>query len=38
MGLVSRWTRTPTLGEQVTLPPFLEPRRAEIEANLTPID
>jgi glyoxalase family protein len=26
------------LGEQVTLPPFLEPRRAEIEANLTPLD
>jgi len=26
------------LGEQVTLPPFLEPQRAKIEANLTPID
>ena len=26
------------LGEQVVLPPFLEPRRAEIVANLTPID
>ncbi len=27
-----------TLGEQVVLAPFLEPRRAEIVANLTPID
>lgn len=27
-----------TLGEQVALPPFLEPRRAEIVANLKPID
>ena len=27
-----------TLGEQVVLPPFLEPRRAEIVANLKPID
>jgi len=27
-----------TLGERVTLPPFLEPRRAEIVANLKPID
>jgi glyoxalase family protein len=27
-----------TLGEQVALPPFLEPRRAEIVANLEPID
>ena len=27
-----------TLGEQVVLPPFLEPRRAEIIANLKPID
>jgi glyoxalase family protein len=26
------------LGEQVTLPPFLEPQRAEIVANLKPID
>ena len=39
MDLASRWTKTPKrLGEQVTLPPFLEPQRAEIEANLTPID
>ena len=27
-----------TLGERVALPPFLEPRRAEIVANLEPID
>ncbi|HEU5432940.1 MAG TPA: ring-cleaving dioxygenase [Thermomicrobiales bacterium] len=27
-----------TLGESVVLPPFLEPRRAEIVANLTPLD
>lgn len=27
-----------TLGEQVALPPFLEPRRAEIVAKLEPID
>lgn len=27
-----------TLGEQVVLPPFLEPRRAEIIANLKPLD
>jgi glyoxalase family protein len=27
-----------TLGEQVALPPFLESRRAEIVANLKPID
>lgn len=27
-----------TLGEKVALPPFLEPRRAEIIANLKPID
>jgi glyoxalase family protein len=27
-----------TLGEQVALPPFLEPRRQEIVANLKPID
>jgi glyoxalase family protein len=27
-----------TLGEEVALPPFLEPRRAEIVANLKPID
>jgi glyoxalase family protein len=27
-----------TLGEKVVLPPFLEPRRAEIVANLKPID
>ncbi|KPV44964.1 ring-cleaving dioxygenase [Alicyclobacillus ferrooxydans] len=27
-----------TLGETVVLPPFLEPRRAEIVANLKPID
>jgi glyoxalase family protein len=26
-----------TLGEAIALPPFLEPRRAEIEANLQPI-
>ena len=30
----SRWT---TLGEKLALPPFLEPRRAEIEAGLKPI-
>jgi glyoxalase family protein len=29
---------TETLGESVVLPPFLEPRRAEIVANLAPID
>ncbi len=27
-----------TLGERLALPPFLEPRRAEIEAGLKPID
>ena len=27
-----------TLGEKIVLPPFLEPRRAEIVANLAPID
>jgi glyoxalase family protein len=27
-----------TLGEEVVLPPFLEPRRAEIMAGLKPID
>lgn len=27
-----------TLGESLALPPFLEPRRAEIEANLKPIE
>ncbi len=27
-----------TLGEKVALPPFLEPERAEIVANLEPID
>jgi glyoxalase family protein len=27
-----------TLGEKIVLPPFLEPRRAEIVANLEPID
>lgn len=27
-----------TLGESIALPPFLEPQRAEIEANLKPID
>jgi len=26
-----------TLGEKLALPPFLEPRRAEIEAGLKPI-
>ena len=26
------------LGERLALPPFLEPRRAEIEANLRPIE
>ena len=26
------------LGEKLALPPFLEPRRAEIEANLKPIE
>jgi len=25
------------LGERLALPPFLEPRRAQIEAGLTPI-
>jgi glyoxalase family protein len=29
---------TATLGQQVVLPPFLEPRRAEIVANLKPLD
>jgi glyoxalase family protein len=27
-----------TLGERIALPPFLEPRRAEIVANLEPLD
>jgi glyoxalase family protein len=27
-----------TLGEHLVLPPFLEPHRAEIAANLKPID
>ena len=27
-----------TMGEALSLPPFLEPRRAEIEARLKPID
>ena len=27
-----------TLGTKLVLPPFLEIRRAEIEANLTPIE
>jgi glyoxalase family protein len=27
-----------TLGEKLALPPFLEPRRAEIEAGLKPLD
>ena len=27
-----------TLGEHLALPPFLEPKRAQIEANLKPID
>jgi glyoxalase family protein len=27
-----------TLGERIALPPFLEPHRAEIVANLQPID
>ncbi|MBX3596583.1 MAG: ring-cleaving dioxygenase [Rhizobiaceae bacterium] len=27
-----------SLGERLALPPFLEPRRAEIEANLKPLD
>ena len=27
-----------TLGERLALPPFLEPQRAEIEANLRPLD
>ena len=27
-----------TLGEKLALPPFLEPRRAEIEAGLKPIE
>jgi glyoxalase family protein len=27
-----------TLGEKVVLPPFLEPHRAQIVANLKPID
>ena len=26
------------LGEHLSLPPFLEPRRAEIEASLTPLN
>ncbi|MBA2597510.1 MAG: hypothetical protein H0V00_12885, partial [Chloroflexia bacterium] len=26
------------LGERLALPPFLEPRRAEIEAGLKPLD
>jgi glyoxalase family protein len=26
-----------TLGEKLALPPFLEPRRAEIEAGLKPL-
>jgi glyoxalase family protein len=26
-----------TLGEQLALPPFLEPRRREIDANLKPV-
>jgi glyoxalase family protein len=30
--------RVETLGEQVALPPFLEPQRARIEANLKPLD
>ena len=29
----NRWKR---LGEKLALPPFLEPRRAEIEAGLKP--
>ena len=27
-----------TMGEKLSLPPFLEPRRAQIEAGLRPID
>jgi hypothetical protein len=27
-----------TLGEQLALPPFLEPQRARIEAAITPLD
>jgi glyoxalase family protein len=27
-----------TLGEKLALPPFLEPRRAQIEAGLKPIE
>jgi glyoxalase family protein len=27
-----------TLGEKIALPPFLEPRRAEIVANLRPLE
>jgi glyoxalase family protein len=27
-----------TLGEQLALPPFLEPHRAKIEAGLKPIE
>jgi len=27
-----------TLGERLALPPFLEPQRAQIEANLKPLD
>ena len=39
MGLALRWTKTPSdWVSRVTLPPFLEPQRAKIEANLTPID
>jgi glyoxalase family protein len=26
-----------TMGEALSLPPFLEPKRAEIEAGLTPL-
>lgn len=29
---------TDTLGERLALPPFLEPQRAMIEANLKPLD
>ena len=36
-GRVSRWMRIAALGESLILPPWLEPRRGEIEAVLPPL-
>jgi len=37
-GFIEEGETLETLGEQLALPPFLEPRRAQIEASIMPLD